>query len=125
MVKVYEKIRLLKDTASVEVVALFDTGSGGSYISDEVGEKIRYEPYPRPRKVPLAVKGSYAELVGYTSPIELEIAGYVLPEKEILGVIRKLASNAIIGRNLIEKYDILLEKEKIRFKEYPPRACLF
>ena len=55
---------------------------------------------------------------------ELEVAGHVLPEFESLGVIRGLYVEAIIGRNLIEKYGITLEEGRIGFREVPPRASL-
>jgi len=86
--------------------------------------RIGYKPYPEPRRIPLAVKGHEAEVIGYVPEAELEIAGHVLPELESLGVIRGLYVEAIIGRNLIEKYGITLEEGRIGFREVPPRASL-
>ena len=42
--------------------------------------------------------------------VDTEIAGYVLPEKETIGIIKDLHVDAIIGLNIIEKYSITLEK---------------
>ncbi|MFQ6076729.1 MAG: retropepsin-like aspartic protease [Candidatus Bathyarchaeia archaeon] len=125
MVKVRDKIGLSKDGRRLEVIALFDTGSGGSYLSDQVAERIGYERYPQPRRIPLAVRAKEAELIGYVPVVDVEVAGYVLPEKETLGVIKDLYVDAIIGLNLIGKYNIILEKDRIGFKEYPPRTFLF
>ena len=124
MMKVYDKIKVRYGGRCVELMALFDTGAGGSYLSDEVAKKIGYKPYPEPRRIPLAVKGHEAEVIGYVPEAELEIAGHVLPELESLGVIRGLYVEAIIGRNLIEKYGITLEEGQIGFREVPPRASL-
>jgi len=44
MVKVYDKIRVRHGDRCVELTALFDTGAGGSHLSDEVAEKIGYKP---------------------------------------------------------------------------------
>lgn len=123
MVKVKAKIRLIKRPRSVEVEALFDTGSGKSYVDEDVGKQLGYEPYDRPRKVPLAVEGRYAEVLGYIV-VDIEMLGYTLPSKEILEVVRGLRENAIIGLNIIEPYGILLERERVRFREYPPRTYL-
>jgi len=125
MVKAYDRIKVRHGDRCVELTALFDTGAGGSYLSDEAAEKLGYKPYPEPRRVPLAVKGHEAEVIGYVPEAELEVAGHVLPELESLGVIRGLYVEAIIGRDLIEKYGITLEEGRIGFREVPPRASLF
>lgn len=123
MVKVQDKIKVYRNERSIEVNALFDTGSGGSYLSDRVSDKLGYEEYPEPLHVPLAVKGKEAEVIGRLHAY-VEVVGCKLPEEETIGVVRNLYVDAIIGLNLIEKYGIVLEKEKISFREYPPRAFL-
>ena len=124
LVKVRDSIKVYRNGRCLEVVALFYTGAGGSYLSERVAEKIGYERYPQPRKVPLAVREKEAEVVGYVPTVDIEMTGYILPEKETIGVIRDMHVDAIIGLNLIEKYNITLEKDKIGFREYPPRAFL-
>lgn len=125
MVKVRDKIRIYKDGIRLEVVALFDTGSGASYLSDAAANRIGYERYSPPRKVPLAVKRKKAEIVGYIPAVDIEITGYLLPIKETLNVVRNLRTEAIVGLDLIEKYGIIFEKDRIGFKEYPPQTFLF
>ena len=124
MVKARDRIKVYKDGRFLEVVAIFDTGAGGSYLSDRAAKEIGYEEYPQPRRVPLAVKEKEAEVVGYMRAVDIEVAGYVLPEKETIGVIKDLNVDAIVGLNLIEKYNITLEKDAVAFREYPPRAFL-
>lgn len=125
MVKVRDRIKVHKDDKCLEVVALFDTGSGKTYLNDRIAERIGYEKYPEPRKVPLAVEDKEAEVVGYAPAVDIEIAGYVLPEKETIGVVKDLREDAIIGLNLIEAYNIVLERDKIKLKRYPPKTFLF
>jgi hypothetical protein len=67
----------------------------------------------------LAVKGNYANLVGWTV-VDIKVEGYILPEKEVFGVIEELSANAIIGLNIMEKYGIYIEDNKIKLKQYPP-----
>ena len=71
--KVRDRIRIYRDGRSVEVEALFDTGSARSYLAERVASELGYELYPEPRKVPLAVKGRYAEVIGYVPAVEIEI----------------------------------------------------
>lgn len=125
MVKVRDRIRIYKNDKRLEVIALFDTGSGKTYLNDRVAEKIGYEMYPESRKVPLAVENKEAEVIGYAPAVDVEIAGYVLPEKETIGVVKDLREDAIIGLNLIEAYNIILEKDRIKLKGYPPKTFLF
>jgi len=124
MVKVRDKVRVYKEDKILDVLALFDTGSGKSYLSESVAEKVGYEKYPKPVRVPLAVKEKEAEVIGRLHAY-IEIAGYKLPEEETIGVVKDLMADAIIGLNVIEAYNIILEKDRIRLKEYPPRSFLF
>jgi hypothetical protein len=39
--------------------------------------QLKYEPLKEPRRIPLAVKGKYAELIGW-SVVDLEVEGYIL-----------------------------------------------
>jgi len=123
MPKVRDKIRIYRGEECVEVTALFDTGATRSYLNDEVAERLGYEPYPEPVRVPLAVEGKYADVVGRLH-VYLEIVGYRLPEEETIGVIKDLREEAIIGLNIIESYGIVFEKDRIRFRRTPPTAYL-
>jgi hypothetical protein len=123
MVKVEKKIKVYKDTKVFEARALFDTGSRGSYFSKSFAEKVAYEPLKEPRRIPLAVKGKYAELIGW-SVVDLEVEGYILPEKEVIGVIDDLLMDLIIGLNIIEKYGIYIEEDEVKFKHTPPTSMI-
>jgi hypothetical protein len=67
------------------------------------------------------VKGKYGKLVGDTT---IEIEGYILPERETIGVIEDLKMDVIIGLNIMESYGIYIEDYKIKFKRYPPTSMI-
>ena len=123
MVEVEKKIRVHKNGMVVEVLALFDTGSRRSYFSKGFAEKIGYELREEPKEIPLAVKGKYGKLVGDTT-VYIEVEGYILPERETIGVIEDLRVDAIIGLNIMESYGIYIEDDKIKFKHYPPTSMI-
>lgn len=123
MVKVEKKIRVHRNETIVEALALFDTGSWGSYFSKELAEKIGYEPYKEPKEFPLAVRGKSAKLIGDTT-VYLEVDEYILPERETIGVIEDLMVEAIIGLNIMEKYGIYVEEEQIKLKQHPPTSTI-
>lgn len=125
MPKVRDLIKIYRDGRLLEVLALFDTGSGSSYISKDAAEKIGYERYAEPRSVLLAVKDEEAKVIGYVPAVDIEVAGYILPLKETLNIIEDLRVDVIIGLDIIEKYDIVFERDRVGFKEYPPRTFLF
>jgi len=123
MVRVEKRIRVHKDGRVVEALALFDTGSRRSYFSRELAERIGYEVYSEPKNVPLAVKGKYGKLIGDTT-VYIEIDGYILPERETIGVIEDLRVDAIIGLNIMESYGIYIENDEIKFKHTPPTSII-
>ena len=123
MVEVEKRIKVHKDGKVVEGVALFDTGSRRSYFSKNLAEKIGYEPYPKPKEIPLAVKGKYANLIG-SATVYVEVEGYILPERETIGVIENLMVDAIIGLNIMESYGIFIEDDKIKLRYYPPTSVI-
>jgi len=127
MTRVYGKVKIHGIGGSVEVKALFDTGAGKSYLSDRLGSRIGYEKYSEPKEVALAVENATAKVIGFVSAADIEVEGYPLPEKETIGVIEGLREEAIIGLNLIEAYNIVLDTKegKVGMKEFPPKAFLF
>jgi len=123
MAKVEKKIRVHKDGKVVEATALFDTGSRRSYFSKEFAERVGYEPQEEPKEIPLAVKGKYGKLVRDTT-VYIEVEGYILPERETIGVIEDLRVDVIIGLNIMESYGIYIKDDKIKFKHYPPTSMI-
>lgn len=123
MVKAEKKIKVYKDGKVLEGIALFDTGSRRSYFSKDFAEKIGYEPYPEPKEIPLAVKDKYANLIG-SATVYLEVEGYILPERETIGVIEGLRVDVTIGLNIMESYGIYIEDEKIKMRHYPPTSMI-
>jgi hypothetical protein len=59
MVKVEKMIRVFKEDKSLEVLALFDTGSRRSYLSRNLAEKIGYERLREFKRIPLSQRLSY------------------------------------------------------------------
>jgi hypothetical protein len=123
MVKVEKRVMVHKDGRAFEARTLFDTGSRGSYFSKSFAEKLGYEPLKEPRRIPLAVRGKYAELIGWTV-VDLEVEGFILPEKEAIGVIDDLLIDMIVGLNIMEKYGIYIENDEIKFKHIPPTPMI-
>jgi len=123
MVRVEKRIRVHKDGRVVEALALFDTGSRRSYFSRELAEKIGYEAYSEPKNVPLTMKDRYGKLIGDTT-VYIEVDGYILPERETIGVIEDLRVDAIIGLNIMESYGIYIENDEIKFKHTPPTSII-
>jgi hypothetical protein len=123
MVKVEKRVKVHRGGKVFEARTLFDTGSRGSYFSKSFAEKLGYEPLKEPRRIPLAVRGKYAELIGWTV-VDLEVEGFILPEKEAIGVIDDLLMDLIIGLNIMEKYGIYIEDDEIKFRHVPPTSMI-
>ncbi len=123
MVSVLRNITVRKGNKALEATALFDTGSRGSYISEKLAGKLGFEKFEEPKRVPLAVKGKYAEIIGDVV-VSLVVDGYELPERELLGVIKDLAVDIIIGLNIMEKYGIYIEGDELRFRHKPPSSAI-
>lgn len=123
MVKVLDRVRMYKNDKFLDVNALFNTGSAKSYVAERVAKGLGYKQYDKPRKVPLAVENYEAEVIGGLTCF-LEIAGYRLPIEETLGVIKDLRVDVIIGIDIIELYEIALERDRITLKRVPPMPYL-
>ena len=123
MVRVEKRIKVRREGKVFEVTALFDTGSRRSYFSKEFAEKLGFEPYREPKEVPLAVKGKTAKLIGDTV-VYIEVDGWLLPEREVIGVIEDLRIDAIIGLNIMESYGIYIEEDELKFREKPPTSTI-
>lgn len=125
MTQVRGRFKVCRGERCVEPTALFDTGSSLTYISERVAEKIGFNLYPEPKTVPLAVLDKEAEVIGDLT-VSLEIDGCPMPRRETLEVIRNLRFEAIVGLDIIEKYDVVLDTKngRVRLKKYPPEVVL-
>lgn len=58
--------------------------------------------------------------------VSLEIDECPMPRRETLEVIRDLRFDAIVGLDIIEKYDVVLDTKNVRvgLKKYPPEVVL-
>lgn len=118
-------ISTVDESRNVEVMALFDTGAKSTFIDEEVAKKLGYRRYPKPVKIPLAVKGEVGEVVG-ESTLLFTIAGCKIPFGYTARVVRNLAEEVIIGSSFMEEFDIELDlKEgKARLLKSPPELRL-
>ena len=125
MTQVKGKIKILTGEKTMELTALFDTGSTLTYVSERAAEKLGFNSYPEPKTVPLAVLEKEAEVLGDVT-VSLEIDGCLMPRRETIEVIRDLLFEAIVGLDIIEKYDVVLDTKngRVRLKNYPPEVVL-
>ena len=125
MTQVKGEIKILSGEKWLELTALFDTGSTLTYISETAAGKIGFNPYPKPKTVPLAVLDKEAEVLGDVT-VSLEIDECPMPRRETIEVIRGLRFEAIVGLDIIEKYDIVLDTKngRVKLKNYPPEVVL-
>ena len=125
MTQVKGKLTLRNGGKQVEMAALFDTGSTLTYINETAAEKLGFNPYAKPKTVPLAVLEKEAEVLGDLT-VSLEIDGCLMPRRETLEVIRDLRFEAIVGLDIIEKYDVVLDTKngRVKLRNYPPEVVL-
>jgi len=125
LTQVKGKLKIRNGEKWMEPTALFDTGATLTYISERVAKKIGFNLYPEPKKVPLAVLDKEAEVIGDLT-VSLEIDGCPMPRRETLEVIKDLRFDAIVGLDIIEKYDVILDTKngRVRLKNYPPEVVL-
>ena len=108
-----------------ETVALFDTGAKSTFISEELAKELGFRSYPKPVKIPLAIRGKTGEMMG-ESTLVLTIAGCEIPFGYTIRVAKDLAEDAIVGSSLMEEFGVELDlKEgKARLKTAPPEFSL-
>jgi hypothetical protein len=104
--------------------ALFDSGAAISAISDrttiEKDDKgFDFDRYGKPRVAELAIENKYGEIIGECRLV-IEMDGCLFPRSDIFDVIKDLKEDVIIGRNLMEQYDINLSQDKPALKRKPP-----
>ena len=119
--RVLSKVGLTVQGKGVDVEALFDTGATRSFVSLRLAEKLGYARYDRPREVLLATKDKKALMAGELIA-RVTILGYELPLSHVFGVIEALNHDTIIGMDVMEPYEILVDAKegKVSFKRFPP-----
>jgi predicted aspartyl protease len=90
-------------------------------VNPQLAEKLGYVRYDRPREISLATKDKKASMVGELIA-RVTILGYELPLSHVFGVIEALNHNTIIGMDIMEPYEILVDAKegKVSFKSFPP-----
>jgi len=119
--RVIGKVELYVEGEHAEVGALFDAGATKSYVSFRLAERMGYSKYAEPKETLLAVENKTAYVVGDLLARVL-VNGCELPVRHAFGVIDGLRHDVIIGMDLMEPYEVVLDvKEgKVGFKRYPP-----
>jgi len=119
--RVLSKVGLTVQGRGIDVEAIFDKGATRSFVNLELAEKLGYVRYDRPREVLLATKDKKASMVGELI-VRVTILGYELPLSHVFGVIEALNHHTIIGMDMMEPYEILVDAKegKVFFKRFPP-----
>jgi len=119
--RVVGKVGLALREKGMDVEAIFDTGATRSFVSLELAKKLEYTRYGKPREVLLAAKDKKANMVGELIS-RVTILEYELPLSHVFGVIEELNHDLIIGMDLMEPYEIVVDAKegKVSFKKFPP-----
>jgi len=119
--RVISRISLLVQKKRIDINALFDTGATRSFVSLKLAERLGYNRYEKPKEVLLAVKDKKALIIGELIA-RVRILDYELPLSHVFGVIENLSHEVIIGMDLMEPYEIIINTKKgeISFKRFPP-----
>ncbi len=124
-IRVVGNVKLVTERGFIESLALFDTGATKSFVDVEIAERLGYKRYERPKEVHLTTRDAVAEIVGCLTA-RVIIENVELPLEHTFGVIKGLRSPIIIGMDIIEPYEIVLDvrEGKVKFKKIPPELEL-
>jgi hypothetical protein len=119
--RVLSRVRLTVQDRQVDAEAIFDTGSTRSFVSLPLAEKLGYMRYDKPKEVLLATKDKKASMVGELAA-RVAILGYELPLSHVFGVIEGLNHDIVIGMDIMEPYEILVDAKggRVSYKRFPP-----
>jgi predicted aspartyl protease len=119
--RILDKVGLTVQDRGAEVEALFDTGATRSFVSPQLAEKLGYVRYDEPKEILLATKDKRALMVGELIA-RVKMLGYELPLSHVFGVVEGLTHDIIIGMDIMEPYEILVDARegKVYFKRSPP-----
>ena len=120
VVRITGRVVLRVGDKTVESIALFDTGATKSFVDLKLAKEVGFTEYEKPKEVLLAVKGVKARVIGYLVA-RVEIEGFELPLEHVFGVIDGLRHDVVIGMDIIEPYEIILDviEGRVKFKRYP------
>jgi len=121
VIRVLSKVGLTVQGKGIDIEAVFDTGATRSFVSLLLAEKLGYVRYDRPKEIFLATKDKKASMVGELIA-RVTILGYELPLSHVFGVVEALNHDTIIGMDMMEPYEILVDAKegKVSFKKFPP-----
>jgi len=119
--RVLSKVGLTVQGKGIDIEAVFDIGATRSFVSLQLAEKLGYVRYDRPKEIFLATKDKKASMVGELIA-RVTILGYELPLSHVFGVVEALNHDTIIGMDMMEPYEILVDAKegKVSFKKFPP-----
>ncbi len=115
------KVNVEVECKKTEIEAIFDPGATRSFISLGLAEKLGYSRYRTPKEVLIATKDKKASMVGELVA-RIKILGYELPLSHVFGVIEGLNHDTVIGIDIMEPYEIVVDAKegKFSFKKFPP-----
>jgi predicted aspartyl protease len=119
--RILDKVGLTVQDGGAEVEALFDTGAVRSFVSPQLAEKLGYVRYDKPKEILFATKDKRALMAGELIA-RVKLLGYELPLSHVFGVVEGLTHDMIIGMDIMEPYEILVDARegKVYFKRSPP-----
>jgi len=119
--RVLSKVGLAVQGKGIGVEGIFDAGATRSFVSLQLAEKLGYVRYDVPREVLPTTKDKKALMAGELIA-RVTILGYELPLSHVFGVIEGLNQDTIIGMDVMEPYEILVDAKegKVSFKRFPP-----
>jgi hypothetical protein len=111
---------MLTSTKLLVALVSIDTSATKSFVDVSMAEKLGYIKYDR-KEVLLAIKDIKAHVVGELTA-RVVIEGFELPLSHVFGVVEGLRHPVIIGMDIIEPYEIILDMRegKVKFRKYPP-----
>jgi predicted aspartyl protease len=114
------RVTLTVGGRSVEVEAFFRYTTR-SFVNVGVAEKLGYTRFDKPREVLLATRDSKTYFVGELVA-RVTIEGFELPLSHVFGVVSGLRYPAVIGMDIMEPYEIVLDVKagKVFFRRFPP-----
>lgn len=104
-----KEIEVLGSKGSKKVIALFDSGSTYSIISEKLARTVEtLTPLPQPKKLKIA--NGEVTVINHRVPLDFKLNGITLSDEFL--VFDKLPNDVIIGASTMQKWRIKLDFEK-------------